>query len=242
MANHAPAFQLYVRDVLADARFVVMDNFEVGVFFRLLLYLWINELPSDLTALASLLHMKPKELDAIWPKLAPMFEVAGTRLLYPPHEQQKAQHAAWREQSRRGGLASGESRRSKGGSTTKQPDDIAPVEPDGNTAICDLQSATCDLPTSSETHEPSQTRAREPGHEAHVYCGRVCVVEFIHREFIRKLNVADAADRLKSWYPLVLDRVAPEIVLEEPAKFWRWAFANYAPVLPEEYPRMRRPV
>src|SRR4051812_202294 len=118
----APAFQDYAADMLADSRFAMMSAAAVGVFYRLKLQAWLDgSVPADVKAVARLVREDAAVVSAIWPEVLPMFEELDGRLIYPPHEEQRAKHAAWRDKSRQGGLASGEARRTKGASTTVQP-------------------------------------------------------------------------------------------------------------------------
>jgi hypothetical protein len=70
---------------------------------------------------------------------------------------------------------------------------------------------------------------RQPGHQAHAYCGRICVPKFLHREFKRALGgpVCRRAKRLRALYTEVESKLDPTWPVGlEPAKFWRAAFAQ----------------
>jgi hypothetical protein len=233
-----PAFQIYARDVLADARFVLMSQASRGVFMTLLLHAWLEgSIPSDVRQIAALLRSPLREVQRLWPEVMVMFEDRGDgRLVFPSQEEQRAEQAAWREKSRAGGLKSGESRRMKGGSSLVQPDEakggssvVSPmVEANANTAYCVLHPASSVLQEEERQSVSSERAHGKNEHAAHAWCGRVCVPRFLHNEFVRALNREDADARLLEFYPRWLETFEAEPVTEQPAKFWRAAYEKAA--------------
>src|SRR4051812_37727812 len=73
-SDKAPAFQLYVADLLSDANVMAMELDEFGAYMRLLAICW-NErgLPSDLDRLAKFLKTSRENFDRLWPAVALCF-------------------------------------------------------------------------------------------------------------------------------------------------------------------------
>jgi hypothetical protein len=243
----APAFQVYARDLLADSRFIVMSQAARGAFFTLILHAWLEgDVPGDAQTAAALLREQARAIERTWPEIVRMFEPrTDGRLVYPPHEEQRANHAAWRAKSRAGGLKSGENRRAKGGSTTGQPttDDSSKngsveVEPNTNTAYCDLPSATCNLHAARERDARAGTRDKPRGHDTHATCdGRFsrCVPAAVHAKLSGLLAPRYGGDRetakpiLLDWYPKVWQRLPAAFVMGDAFKFWQSQFdADFA--------------
>lgn len=63
-------------------------------------------------------------------------------------------------------------------------------------------------------------------HLRHAHCGRVCVPDFLHGEFLPKLG-GDADARLRAFYVATLAAISDEQDIgDEPPKFWRAHFAR----------------
>lgn len=63
-------------------------------------------------------------------------------------------------------------------------------------------------------------------HVRHAHCGRVCVPEFLHAEFLPKLG-GDADARLQAFYVATLAAIPDDQDIgDEPPKFWRAHFAR----------------
>ena len=61
----SPAFQLYASDFDMDT--ASWDNEEVGIYFRLLMYQWVNgDIPSDTKRLAKIVRMGHKKFQKRW--------------------------------------------------------------------------------------------------------------------------------------------------------------------------------
>ena len=69
-------------------------------------------------------------------------------------------------------------------------------------------------------------------HLRHVVCGRRCVPEFLHGEFLAGLggDEGEADQQLRAWYRETLAAIPEEQPIgDEPARFWRAQFARWQP-------------
>jgi hypothetical protein len=69
---------------------------------------------------------------------------------------------------------------------------------------------------------------RDTDHDAHAWCGRICVPKFLHRSFKKALGgpVKCRPKRMRVFYAETLDAIpAATPIGDEPVKFWRSAFA-----------------
>lgn len=85
--------KLWVNDFHADSRVATMSNVALGVYFRLLCIEW-NEgpLPAEHDALAKMTHTPKRELEKIWPEIAPLFvETIDGRLMQRRLERERAE-------------------------------------------------------------------------------------------------------------------------------------------------------
>lgn len=65
-------------------------------------------------------------------------------------------------------------------------------------------------------------------HRVHAFCGKVCVPEFIHDEFLRKLPDSALADQqLRDWYLWVNEEWRGRAIGDRPEKFWRLRFEEW---------------
>jgi hypothetical protein len=88
-------------------------------------------------------------------------------------------------------------------------------------------SAPLDFRLQADSALPLVGIAREPGHEAHAWCGRVCVPKFLHKQFKKALGgpVTKRAQRCRDFYAETLAAIPSARPVEpEPEKFWRPAF------------------
>ncbi len=70
---------------------------------------------------------------------------------------------------------------------------------------------------------------RRPGHEAHAWCGRICVPKFLHKQFKQALGgpVSKRAARMRTFYAETIAAMpVAHPIGEEPVRFWRRAFAG----------------
>lgn len=69
-----PAFQLYAADFLTDT--VDLSNEEVGAYFRLLCYQWVNgSLPAQLELISRLAHAELPAFESVWASIQAKFTV-----------------------------------------------------------------------------------------------------------------------------------------------------------------------
>jgi len=69
---------------------------------------------------------------------------------------------------------------------------------------------------------------RDPDHQAHAWCGRICVPKFLHKQFKKALGgpVMKRAARLRAFYAETIAAIArTQPIGDAPVTFWRRAFA-----------------
>ena len=66
-------------------------------------------------------------------------------------------------------------------------------------------------------------------HRRHAACGRVCVPDFLHVQFIRQLggDEREASDRLRDWYGEVEKAWEGKPIGDKPEVFWQARFAEW---------------
>ncbi len=63
-------------------------------------------------------------------------------------------------------------------------------------------------------------------HLRHAYCGRKCVPDFLHGEFVQSVGGADPNAAVRQFYADVIDGIPDDQPIgDEPVKFWRAQFA-----------------
>jgi hypothetical protein len=81
---------------------------------------------------------------------------------------------------------------------------------------------------------------RDPDHDAHAWCGRICVPKFLHKQFKKALGgpVKYRPKRMRAFYFETLTAIpSAKPIGEEPVKFWRGAFAmRFSGVTPKKGP------
>jgi len=173
--NKAPAFQFYVKDYLTDEKVVVMSLEHRGAYNDLLCHQWLEgTIPSDMESLAAICRTDEETMARLWPKLSRCFvEIGEDRLYNERLEEQRKERHEFIERCRKGGKASGKSRRknaessevdepnAKGGSTTLEP----PLEPDAKQTST-LQSATADCSTALPKTNTTRARTLNTGVDA----------------------------------------------------------------------------
>jgi uncharacterized protein YdaU (DUF1376 family) len=126
LADKAPAFQFYPKDLLSDANVSVMDNQELGVYMRLMAHCWIERsLPGDMVRLAKLARETPDTFSTIWITVGMCFERRedenGIRFFHPRLEKERKKQAAFRDKATKRGHLGAEARWSnKHASSIKQ--------------------------------------------------------------------------------------------------------------------------
>lgn len=157
--SKSPAFQFYPGDFLSDPNQMLMELDEVGAYIRLICVCWDKgNLPNDLRKLAKLAGTTLREMERIWPALAPCFQDDPTfrgHLIHPRLEKERGKQAAWKEKSREGGKRSAEARKVKGGSGS-EPKWL----PNGSNQKATLQSSTS-VDSSVEHQNPGEV-AQKP--------------------------------------------------------------------------------
>ena len=156
----SPAFQFYPKDFLSDPNVIRMNYAEVGMYWFLISYAWLDGccIPSDIGALARMLRVTPEVMSEAWksmsmcwqPHLKDCTKLVHYRLLKEFKKQQK-----WTEKSAEGGRKSAAKRwngkqldRGKGGykMVTEKG------QPNGNIAFASSTPVT-PLPPESENQE-----------------------------------------------------------------------------------------
>ncbi len=66
-------------------------------------------------------------------------------------------------------------------------------------------------------------------HRTHAHCGRKCVPEFLHGEFVQGLGGDNADARARAWYVLIESGLGDAPIGDDPLKFWRAQFAASFP-------------
>lgn len=129
MGERAPAFQFYPKDFLSSGKVIAMSMAERGVYITLLAVQWQEgSLPTDLTALAHIVGIQPRQFARMWPhNLARCFSERGGRLVNDRIEQEREKQAIHRAAQADRGRASGVTRRQRTGSQMRTG-----VEPDAN--------------------------------------------------------------------------------------------------------------
>lgn len=156
MPPKPPAYQMYAADFDTDT--AEFSNAEVGAYQRLLNSEWINgSLPSDPAKLARIAREDLEEFLKLWTTIGAKFHENGNGRLYNRRmEEVRAQQAAWREKSSKGGKASAEKRKNNQqvskGSTKDQPKDEPTEPPNGNTSVSGFQSSTLTLSLEKKGH------------------------------------------------------------------------------------------
>lgn len=81
----------------------------------------------------------------------------------------------------------------------------------------------------SEEKVPGPIMGTQSTHRRHAACGRICVPEFIHVQFIRQLGGSEtgASDRLRTWYAEVEKAWDGKPIGDAPEKFWQARFAEW---------------
>jgi len=95
----SPAFQLYPKDEIADARLDVMSDAEFRIWYLLRNRYWLlGDLPDDLPYLAGLIHRPLRQLEAAWPKVRVMFRKSKRgKLMIPELKAQEVAHSNLRK-------------------------------------------------------------------------------------------------------------------------------------------------
>lgn len=122
----SPAFQFYPSDFLADENQMLMELAEVGAYIRLICVCWKEgSIPTDMRKLAKLVGTAPKEMERVWPAVAPCFDphpVIADRLVHPRLERERRKQAAHKQKMSEAGRRGADARKAKKDATDEQPD------------------------------------------------------------------------------------------------------------------------
>lgn len=93
----SPAFQFYPKDFLSDENQIRMSLAAVGIYTRLMCHCWNGgSLPTDPKALAQLSGATLRQLNDLWPSIAPCFrESPDGRLIHPRLERERDKQAKY---------------------------------------------------------------------------------------------------------------------------------------------------
>jgi uncharacterized protein YdaU (DUF1376 family) len=229
-SDKAPAFQFYVKDYETDENVKLMSLAQEGAFLRLLCHQWLHRsIPTNIDALARICRCSRAEFESLWPGIEPCFEsVAEGRVTNARLERQRTELDGYLEgQSIRGsnGAAKRWGKQTNGGAMSAPfvGRDDATRPPQANDS-----SASSSVSASNTRRDEFGPRLiNRSACKSHAFCGRVCVPDFLHKEFIKALGGDEqkASKRLGEFY---LDEMAkwPEgdVPPSDAMKFWRPRF------------------
>ena len=110
----SPSFQLYASDFDMDT--ASWDNEEVGIYFRLLMYQWVNGgIPSDTKRLAKIVRTSHKKFQKSWEIIKFKFTEKNTNsLINKRMEKTRDGQKAYRENQKNHGLRGVKIKKEKG--------------------------------------------------------------------------------------------------------------------------------
>lgn len=139
----APAFQFYPRDFLADANVARMTAEEVGAYWLLISYCWLEgSLPNDETDLAMLARLAPARFKRAWERrISERFMLGDdNRLRHRRLEEERQKQEAYRSERSASGKRGAQSRWQHSSANSSAIGE--PMAADASSsAICDLRSA-----------------------------------------------------------------------------------------------------
>jgi uncharacterized protein YdaU (DUF1376 family) len=112
------AFQFYPRDFLTSSKVARMSLTEIGIYFTLLCYAWLdNGLPCEVDQVARLVRIPAARFKKMWQgPLSECFVKKDAKLVNPRQERQRQELVDYVASCRRGGERSAASRLAKSGS------------------------------------------------------------------------------------------------------------------------------
>ena len=147
-----PAFQFYPKDWLSDINVIRMSLEQRGMYIHLLSFCWLEgSIPADPKEVCLLLGMGQEysidEFKGAWALVASCFELSQkdpSRLVHLRLEKERKKQDEWKKKSVSGGKASAKARQPKDKSSVKGGVRVVepPLVPNGNTAVCSLQSSS----------------------------------------------------------------------------------------------------
>lgn len=110
----SPAFQLYASDFDMDT--ASWNNEEVGIYFRLLMYQWVNgDIPADTKRLSKIVRISQKKFQKRWEIMKKKFiEKDINNLINPRMEKTRVAQQNYRENQKNHGLRGVEIKKEKG--------------------------------------------------------------------------------------------------------------------------------
>ncbi len=140
MGKKSPAFQLYAADFYMDV--IGWTNEEVGAYFRLLMYSWINgPLPNDTKELSSIAQCGVKKFAHNWKKLQTKFTSApGDKLINKRLEETRKEQANYRKSLSEAGKRGAKERWKDHGDPNGHPNEVAygqsmPLQPSSSPSV-----------------------------------------------------------------------------------------------------------
>lgn len=144
----APAFQFYAKEFLSGTLRFKLEP--LGAYAKLLAWSWDNgPVPKDIHDLASILGVPPAKARTVFAVISSKWKLTKRGYVNQRLEKQRRELRQFSRQQADRGRKSGAARRAKksnggsnAGSTNARTGDERPmVEPETNSAVCDLQSA-----------------------------------------------------------------------------------------------------
>lgn len=166
MATNGPAFQFYARDFIVGT--LGMTPAEVGLYIRALAVSWdAGPLPADEAVLARTLMVPLPEFRKLWRVVGAKFEATEYGFVNRRLEHERSQQAAFREQQKAKGQASAQARwgnRTGNQKVTTVTSRLQPEgQPNGNSAYCDLHTASSkEQKIKSVSSEAAEIATSEP--------------------------------------------------------------------------------
>ena len=109
--NKAPAFQVYAADFLTDDVVIAATNEQVGIYWKLLLYNWINDsIPGDIETLARMVGTDLETMQEAWTLIGMKFQLSGKVLQNPRLKREKKKQDERRKKRRAAGKKGAENR------------------------------------------------------------------------------------------------------------------------------------
>lgn len=136
--SNSPAFQYYPADLISDPEVMLWDMEQIGAYWQMITYLWLNEgkmdatLPNFYESLRKLFRKKTeKTAKSLWKKIEKKFVRNDGFITHKRIQKEIQRQAEWRLKSSEGGKKSAEKRKkdSKGGSIMVENN----TQPKGNT-------------------------------------------------------------------------------------------------------------
>jgi len=230
----SPAFQFYPTDFVNGT--LTFSAEETGVYILLMCHCWDQgSIPLDLTLMSRIARLSAARMRKVWTVLKGKFQETEQGYIQPRIERERQKQADYRRRQSEKGLASATNRKATEPQPTHQPEGrLASTEPqpsgqpEGNSSVFGLPSS--DFSQHSRKERESVSRARTGSgvmggalprdHLRHSWCGRVCVPEFLHGQFMQATGQSE--ETLKAFYLSTFEAIPEDEPVEPDAvKFWR---------------------